>query len=553
MGRVKRVLSVAAVCVLCIIVFACNPVELRTYLEKMTGFEGVIYINGQTGDDGNRGMRNEPLKTIQAGIDKAHSYMKDGLADSVEVHVSEGNYEVTNGVENVGDYINIVEGVSLYGGYSSDFSTKDSTLYVSKITDTTTGVEDTAAVRAYDGLTENTVIDGFTIQAGSGTGDIGSNALDIERASPTVTNNVILGGYATAGSLTLALDIYDNSSPIIEDNTITGGNSPATNIGIVISDSSHPIVRNNTITGGSVGRSTAVVCWNTQALIENNDIDGGSGTDTLGINIMEDCFLNVRRNVIHGGSATTSSAGILVQSDMVTIEGNRISGGSTTANESNGILCRQTTWVGIRNNTIFGGAASGTENAIGIYLDQAYAGIYNNTIAGGQSDWSAGIFLQNESFPSIENNIIFSLATNTRYCIYESSSNTGHASWIRNNDFAEISGSTVMYRPYTGEDLHTLVDMEALDYASGNWNEDPTLADLDGVDGIIATIGDNDWHLKTDSPIEVRQGGQDGGPLGWGYTSDMDGASRTNLTDGPNDDPSNDDASGWSMGAYERD
>jgi len=553
MGRVNRAPAVAAVCILCCVVFACNPVELRTYLEKMTGFEGVVYVNGQTGDDGNRGMRSEPLKTIQAGIDKAHSYIKDGLAESVKVHVSEGNYEVTNGVENVGDYINIVEGVSLYGGYSSDFSTRDPNLYVSKITDTTTGVVDTAAVRAYDGLTEKTVIDGFTIQAGSGTGGIGSNALDIERASPTITNNLILGGYATAGSLTVAVDIYDNSSPIIEKNTIVGGNSPASNIGIVISDSSHPIVRNNTITGGSAGSSAGVVCWSTQALIEDNEIDGGSGSNTLGINIMQDCFLTIRRNTIHGGSATSSSAGLLVQSEMIAIEGNRISGGSAATKEATGILCRQAPWLGIRNNAIFGGAASGTEDAIGIYLDHSNASIYNNTIAGGQSDWSAGIVLQNGSYPSIENNVIFSMATNTRYCIYESSSNTWYASSIRNNDFAEISGDTVMYRPYTEVDLDTLVGMEALAHASGNWNEDPKLVDLDGADNDVATIVDNDWHLKTDSPVEVRQGGADGAVLGWGYSNDLDGALRTDLDDGPNDNPSNDDAGGWSMGAYERD
>ena len=46
MGRVKRVLSVAAVCVLCIIVFACNPVELRTYLETHKVIEAA-----QVGDN----------------------------------------------------------------------------------------------------------------------------------------------------------------------------------------------------------------------------------------------------------------------------------------------------------------------------------------------------------------------------------------------------------------------------------------------------------------------------------------------------------------------
>jgi len=549
----KTALSAAAIYTFCLIVFACNPVELRNYLEKMTGFEGVIYVNDQSGNDGNRGMRSEPLKTIQAGIDKAHSYMKDGLADSVDVYVSEGNYEITNGTENIGDYISIVEGVSLYGGYSSDFSTRDPTLFVSQITDTSSGVEDTAAIRAYDGLTEKTVVDGFTIQAGSGIGFPGSNALDIERASPTITNNIILGGHGAAGILAITIDIYDNSSPNIENNTIVGGNSIGSNIGIVIADSSHPIVRNNTITGGSAGNCTAIVCWNTQAQIEHNDIDGGEGTKTLGIHIMQDCFVNIRHNEIYGGSATSSAGGILVESDMIAIDGNSISGGSASANETTGIFCRQTSWVGIQNNTIFGGTASGSGNANALYLDKSYAGICNNTIAGGQSDWGAAIYLTNESHPSINNNIIFCLATNSRYCIYESSSNTWYAGSIRNNDFAEISGSTVMYRPYTEVELDTLISIEALAHASGNWDEDPQLADLDGDDDIITTIGDNDWHLAAGSPKEIRQGGLDGALLDWGFYADKEGDWRTNLTEGPNDGPSNDDAGGWSMGAYERD
>ena len=192
-----RAVSIATVCLLCCILLACNPVELRTFIEKMTNFENIIYVNSQTGDDGNRGVLSEPLKTIQAGIEKAHSYITDGLADSVDVYVAEGIYEVTNGVEDVGDYIKIVEGVSLYGGYSSDFSTRDSALYVSKIVDTSTAGEDIAAVRAYDGLTAATVIDGFTIQAGSGSGVIGS--------PPSISNALHQPSAITSSSVAMLL------------------------------------------------------------------------------------------------------------------------------------------------------------------------------------------------------------------------------------------------------------------------------------------------------------------------------------------------------------
>lgn len=53
--------------------------------------------------------------------------------------------------------------------------------------------------------------------------------------------------------------------------------------------------------------------------------------------------------------------------------------------------------------------------------------------------------------------------------------------------------------------------------------------------------------------MEARQGGLDGAAEGWGFSVDMDGNTRTNLTEGPDDSPVNDGAAGWSMGAYEFD
>jgi hypothetical protein len=77
--------------------------------------------------------------------------------------------------------------------------------------------------------------------------------------------------------------------------------------------------------------------------------------------------------------------------------------------------------------------------------------------------------------------------------------------------------------------------------------------DQDGPDTIIDTVFDNNWRLTGSSPVETRQGGLDGAAQSWGFNQDKVGNTRTNLIDGPDDGPTNTNAGGWSIGAYEND
>ncbi len=228
-------------------------------------------------------------------------------------------------------------------------------------------------------------------------------------------------------------------------------------------------------------------------------------------------------------------------------------GGRTVDGTATGIISDTENGTKIYNNIIFGGKPSGSGDSFGIICNSGAAAVYNNTIAGGESDWSAAISLQNESTPIIENNILFSVAVSGGYCIYESTSNNGNAQSIHNNDFHDIVGNTIFYHTFGEADIDTLGDIDLLGYAGGNWDADPLLIDPDGTDNDFSTMNDNDWHLKADSPAEVRQGGLDGSLPGWGFETDFDGLTRTNLAAGPDNDPANDNAGGWSMGACEKD
>lgn len=71
---------------------------------------------------------------------------------------------------------------------------------------------------------------------------------------------------------------------------------------------------------------------------------------------------------------------------------------------------------------------------------------------------------------------------------------------------------------------------------------------INGPDGNIATMSDNDWHLTTNAAIcDVRGGGLTIS----GIALDKDGVTRTTGNPSGGCVPANTGATGWSMGAYE--
>lgn len=74
---------------------------------------GAIYVDASAGSNRNDGSKGSPVKNIQKAIDMA--------PDGATIAVAEGNYF---GTLNSGN-INITKPVKIYGGYSSDFSTRD--------------------------------------------------------------------------------------------------------------------------------------------------------------------------------------------------------------------------------------------------------------------------------------------------------------------------------------------------------------------------------------------------------------------------------------------
>lgn len=125
------------------------------------------YVSETTGDDANPGTQAEPLETIAAGIAAAQRIVPGALLD---VYVAEGLYD---------ENIDVVEGVSLIGGFDPASWARDPQSYESELRATRH-----AGTLVPAGVTRATAIDGMVLTSLAATS---ASTLTIEaNASPTV-------------------------------------------------------------------------------------------------------------------------------------------------------------------------------------------------------------------------------------------------------------------------------------------------------------------------------------------------------------------------------
>ena len=187
--------------------------------------ENRIYVrtSDDGGDDGNIGTSEKPVATIQKGIDLAKSIydITDGLTATAKVLVAEGLYQSDYNTTTK-PVIEMVEGVSVYGGYSKTewtrgtFGSDGSTsTYETIVEDTSSagGVNGapTRTVTAASGITIDTILDGFTIKVGKGSNS-GSyyHAGIYISGSPTINNNHIVGRDSTDSPGDKSYGLYIN-------------------------------------------------------------------------------------------------------------------------------------------------------------------------------------------------------------------------------------------------------------------------------------------------------------------------------------------------------
>jgi hypothetical protein len=404
----RRVTSVLLLATAVILLAGCPANPLKVFLSAAAGFEGAVYVSESTGDDSYPGTAAEPVATIQKGIELGRWYLEQGLATSVAVLVAEGTYE-QNAAEGV--YVSMVEGVSLFGGFPTTFADGeyDPDMYVTTIVDTSDSgeVEDSVvAVYAKGGITEATRLQGFHIIGG--TCDVGgAQAVRVENASPTIDSNII-----EAGEANIALLIYGEADPVVTNNEIRGGvNDYTWKSAVLIIDNSSPLVEDNIITGGGSeevgGECHAVRIANSQVgNFNQNTITAGIGEISWGIRVVEGASLWMNENTVTGGQGDQSYA-VDINDSYAWIQDNAIAAVSSVDWPTPGIFVQNDSEADITGNTItapIGVYAEGTgssvhmwenditcvsawHDAIGVNVQSgARVDINNNTITSGPSE-----------------------------------------------------------------------------------------------------------------------------------------------------------------------
>lgn len=166
-----------------------DPDDAPEVLFEDTNCDGVdgdaslaIFVDVLTGDDGNPGTMDEPMATIQAGIDTA-------FVEGKAVYVSEGTYD---------ESVVLAEGVGIYGGYSAGAGWSRAIGNRTEISGGTTAVTG-------DGIDEVTELQLLTIRSADNLSAGGSSyGLFLTSSSGVVLTNVTIragdGGDGTDGA-----------------------------------------------------------------------------------------------------------------------------------------------------------------------------------------------------------------------------------------------------------------------------------------------------------------------------------------------------------------
>ncbi len=429
-----------------------------------SGENGIVYVS-ISGNDINTGTRALPKQTIQEGINCALSI------SASKVYVSQGTYTVNGSQRFLSDPpagIIMKEGVSLYGGYSPDWNSRDADIYTTAVQDSSSdyGLVGAPNRALYFGntITDSTLFEGFTVTGGGG--DYCS-AILVDGGAPVIQNNMLNGG-SGAGSMAYAVYNVDSASPLIQNNKINGGSGAVYTHGIYIHYSTADIISNEIYGGSGSTSSKGVNDYYSASLIFANNFTGGFSSGIYGIACTGSNSYIINNIIKTGGMGGSKTAGISINTSQVSA----------------------TTYI--YNNTIDGG--DGTLSAIGIDLNNTATVIENNIIflTGGGTITSFGIREQFDfSDPvSVKNNSVYNCTTG-------------------------------LYRDHENPfDYMTQVDSGTFSDGSGH-----TLTTPVGTGNVSANANlDSGFNLTASTPVSVSSGSGDLSSL---FTTDFNGSART--------------------------
>lgn len=315
-------------------------------------YAGNIYVDDDATYPGG-GTLLDPYKRITTALAVAT------YGDTI--HVAAGLYNVTRNGESFP--LTMIDGVSL-SGENRDTTTLDAE-----------GQDYTSYHVIYCDGVDDLTIEGFTITGG--------------KADGTQRPDNAGGG----------IHCRTNSSPTIQNNTITGNSADYCGGGIFCYGSS-PTIENNTVNSNSAEAGGGISCYvNSSPTVENNTIkDNCAVTFGGGIACHHNSSPAITSNTIRGNSAGSHGGGAIgCLYSSPTISDNIIT--ENTSDYWGGGILSQTSSPTIQNNTVNGNSA---QAGGGIHCRADSSPIITNCIVNENSAYHGGGIYCNESSPTVE-------------------------------------------------------------------------------------------------------------------------------------------------------
>ena len=253
----------------------------------------TLYVR-ENGQNSNPGTPEEPLRTVQWALDQA------GQNSEIDtIRVAGGVYEV----DVAGDMVIVMlDGVSLIGGWSDDFSARDPAAWPSRLVDSSaeapSGVADDPAclVEVPAGVSSATSFEGFIVEIGRGSARAGM----LVEGDASIVDNVIIRGSDEYGGLTTGIRVQDGA-PHIERNRLQLDYGDLTSsiwgIDVYLAD---PVIANNDIYISANASRYALRLLGTSASVLGNTIEVPAPTGAWFIRLLTGATPRIENNIVQG-------------------------------------------------------------------------------------------------------------------------------------------------------------------------------------------------------------------------------------------------------------
>ncbi|MCP4132362.1 MAG: hypothetical protein GY754_15425 [bacterium] len=214
------------------------------------------------------GTKEKPYQSIEKGIEEAKRL------EITTVRVASRGKKSNDEFAAYNEIVSLTEGISLMGGYSRGFSNTDRNIDPhNDINKTIIEGRSGLAVLAIGITNTEPLLEGFTILSSDAAGNTKAVSIENCKAIVRIKNCVIASGKSHMYYSGLSCGVFiQKSSPIIENNIISAGDSNYRSYGMY-NISSSPALKDNIITSGlAIYRSCGMQNFNSDPELENNSI-----------------------------------------------------------------------------------------------------------------------------------------------------------------------------------------------------------------------------------------------------------------------------------------